>query len=149
MPANPPAIGSVRVIGGKLELDPSGPAYIYDLGALAMTVVAVEPNAKNDTLLIALTSAGSLIRKREFAVGPGNVHFYNITGVTIWVEFTSQSVLADPSVVGVIGRGPAALMPYIKIGHVLRDVGLSLNGSPGEPGSGRPPWQRWTASERR
>ena len=131
-----PEINKVRVEGGQGETDAPAPNYpYYELSFRAITVVYERVNISKGTILIGLTSAGRKV-KVSYSSLIDRQYIEKITGETVYVQFDRNSELSDENI-GTIGQGAEAMLPYIKVGSVLRWVNIDLdrvpNGSPSWP----------------
>ena len=137
-PVPVPDINKVKVMGGQGETDPGGPNYpFYELSFKAITVVYEKVNKSAGTILIGLTSEGSKVKVSKSYVtdqNNRNIPLDKITGETVYVQFDKNSVLSDPSI-GTIGQGAETMLPYIKVGEVLRWVSIDLDKIPNGPPS--------------
>jgi hypothetical protein len=137
-PTPTPDINKVKVSGGQGETDPGGTNYpYYELSFKAITVVSEKVNKSAGTILIGLTSEGSKVKvSKSYVIDQNNRHIPldKITGETVYVQFDKNSILSDPSI-GTIGQGAETMLPYIKVGSVLRWVNIDLDRIPNGPPS--------------
>ena len=132
-----PDINKVKVTGGFGETDPATDYPYYELSFKAITVVYEKVNNSKGTVLIGLTSAGSKVKVSIDSVIDLNnriLHLDKITGETVYVQFDKNSVLSDPNI-GTIGQGAESMLPYIKVGSILRWVSIDLDKIPNGPPS--------------
>ena len=132
-----PDINKVKVEGGQGETGPNTNYPYYTPSFKAMTVVYEKVNNSKGTVLIGLTSAGSKVKVSEsYVTDQYNRHIpiYKITGETVYVQFDKNSVLSDPNI-GTIGQGAESMLPYIKVGSILRWVSIDLDRIPNGPPS--------------
>jgi hypothetical protein len=137
-PTPTPNINKVKVVGGFGDTEPGTTNYpYYELNFKAITVVYEKVNKSAGTVLIGLTSEGSKVKiSKSYIIDQNNRHITldKITGETVYVQFDKNSVLSDPSI-GTIGKGAESMLPYIKVGSVLRWVNIDLDRIPNGPPS--------------
>ena len=122
-PTPAPNINKVKATGGVGQMTLMDKPPWYGFYFNGMTVVYVREDKAANSVLIALTSAGSRIERQLTYpnVYPEGMNFYDFTGFTVWVEITKYSYLGD-NTIGILGRGAEAVMPYLEVGRVFRQI---------------------------